>query len=276
MSLLIHSMHEFRPLILDCLEIAGAKQVAEVGTEYGGMSVALAEWLQPRQGHLCCVDPSPKPEFLAWVERAAGVTHVPLPSLEALPLLPCMDAWLIDGDHNWYTVYSELTHIFAKCWETGKHPLIFLHDVNWPCARRDCYYAPHRIPAEFRKPHRFDAGAILGQPLLKDGRGFRGGRNFAFAEQEGGPRNGVLTAVEDVVTEQTACGHKLAWCFVPGVFGLGVLFDASAPWAGALIEKLLPWHENPLIAALEKNRLENYLQVIEMQDAAASTPAHAG
>jgi hypothetical protein len=62
------------------------------------------------------------------------------------------DCILIDGDHNWYTVYHELKMIEQK------HLLspggaILLHDVIWPYARRDMYYQPEKIPAEFRHPH---------------------------------------------------------------------------------------------------------------------------
>ena len=31
-------------------------------------------------------------------------------------------------------------------------PVCFLHDVGWPYGRRDLYYAPERIPEEFRQP----------------------------------------------------------------------------------------------------------------------------
>jgi len=53
------------------------------------------------------------------------------------------------------------------------------------------------------------------------------------------------------------------------VFGLGVLFDAEAAWSPALAELVAPFHENRLLAKLERNRLLNYLKVIEWQDAAA-------
>jgi hypothetical protein len=53
---------------------------------------------------------------------------------------------------------------------------------------------------------------------------------------------------------------------VPAVFGLGVLYDRHAPWTPALNEFLAPWHQNSLLATLERNRLECYLRVIEWQD----------
>ena len=32
-------------------------------------------------------------------------------------------------------------------------PVLILHDVCWPYGRRDLYYAPERIPEEFRQPY---------------------------------------------------------------------------------------------------------------------------
>ena len=262
-------MHEFSEIILATLDLAGAKEAVEIGTEYGGMSTVLADWLKSRNGRLRCIDPCPKTEFLAWVATEPRVEHIAAPSLEVLPDLAAADAWIIDGDHNWYTVFHELEQIFAKTWAAGKHPLIFLHDVGWPNGRRDSYYAPDHIPQEFLKPYAFNAGALLDRPVTVPGRGFRGGNSMAYANVEGGARNGVLTAVEDALTAQSAAGHRLAWCRVPAVFGLGIIFDAAAPWSAAVINHLLPWHENKLLATLERNRLDTYLKVIDMQDNSA-------
>ena len=57
------------------------------------------------------------------------------------------------------------------------------------------------------------------------------------------------------------------------MFGLGVLFDMDAPFAEALAARLQPFHQNRLLQSLERNRLANYLTVLDWQDrAAASTP----
>jgi hypothetical protein len=37
-----------------------------------------------------------------------------------------------------------------------------------------------------------------------------------------------------------------------------------------LAEMIVPWHNNKLLAALEANRLQNYLAVIDWQDRAAA------
>jgi hypothetical protein len=73
------------------------------------------------------------------------------------------------------------------------------------------------------------------------------------AEGEGGPRNGVLTALEDFVDRRS--DRRLAT--VPAFFGLGVVWHQDAPWAGAVAEILAPWDRNPLLARLEANRVLN-------------------
>ncbi|HYZ48875.1 MAG TPA: class I SAM-dependent methyltransferase [Sphingomonas sp.] len=269
-DLLIHSMAEFEPLLTGVLTIAGAANLVEIGAEFGGTTPIFAAHAAAMGGSLTSIDPSPKREFLDWLAGHPHVRHVAALSLEAIEAMQGVDAWIVDGDHNWYTVYHELEAIDRVCRRDGKPMLVLLHDVAWPCARRDFYYAPGRIPAEFRHPYDYDGGAVPGRAELVLGGGFRGMGHFAWAVREGGPRNGVLTAIEDFKAESE---RDLAFAEVPAVFGLGILFDADAPWGEALGRALLPYHKHPLIAALEQNRLANYLRVIELQDAMAAKAA---
>ncbi|WP_033921504.1 class I SAM-dependent methyltransferase [Sphingomonas sp. 37zxx] len=269
-DLLIHSMREFSDLILGSLGCAEARHVVEIGAEFGGMSQMLADYVEAVDGHLTSIDPAPKHEFLAWAKRASQVTHVAAPSLEVIDTLQNVDAWVIDGDHNYYTVFHELQAAARVGKRDGKPLLAFLHDVSWPTARRDMYYAPERIPPEYRHPHTFGAGAMLGRIDLVPGQGFRGEQAWAMANRSGGPRNGVLTAVEDFIAESTASGRPLAFAHVPAVFGLGILFDVEESWSAAIAELVAPYHDNPLLASLEQNRLRNYMKVIEWQDRTAA------
>lgn len=270
MTLLIHSMSEFSDVILNVLHVAAVANITEVGAEFGGMSQQLAAYAQVKGGQLTSIDPCPKPEFLHWVAQCPSVRHVAAPSLEAMPECAGVDAWVIDGDHNYYTVRSELRIADANSKRDGKPLLAILHDVSWPCARRDMYYAPDLIPAEHRHPHSYDAGVTLGDPGHRIGRGFRGAGQSAWALHEGGPRNGVLTAVEDFLEDARTLDRPLAWAHIPAVFGLGILFDSSAAWAADVAQILHPYHDNKLIASLELNRLRNYLAVIDWQDRQAA------
>ena len=108
------------------------------------------------------------------------------------------DCVLVDGDHNWYTVYNELCWIEKKINPQGT---IFLHDVAPPWARRDMYYSLETIPEEYRNPcEKLETGVWI-------------------ARQEGGPRNGVLTAVEDFCRENP----KWIMTILTEHHGLGVL-----------------------------------------------------
>jgi hypothetical protein len=265
--LLIHSLAEFAEITLPILEVAGVREVCEIGAERGGNSAAVCDWLAPRAGTLLSIDPAPGAAFLDWIASHGDVArHLPSLSLDAIETAGAHDAWFIDGDHNWYTVFNELTLIHRVQRRAGRPLLVLLHDIDWPWARRDLYYAPERIPEAYRQPCSFDLGVARGSRKAIRG-GFRGCGAFAVALEEGGPRNGVLTAVEDFVA---AIDEPMLWAHVPGVFGLGVLFDREHPAAGAISQLLAPLHEHPLLARLEANRLANYLKVIEWQDRFAS------
>lgn len=274
--LLIHSMSELTPLVMPALEAVGARRIVEVGAEHAGMSAFLAAYVNDVNGALISIDPQPSSAFRDWLKTTKSVTHIEQPSLPEVGRQRDIDAWILDGDHNWYTVVNELRAIRAAGLLDGKPMLTFLHDVSWPCARRDAYYAPDRIPQEYRNAYSYDGGVHLDSMELFHDRGFRGRGQFAWALEEGGPHNGVLTAVEDFVVEEQEHGRALGWACVPAVFGLGVLFDLDAPWAQALANVLSPWHNNPILMSLEENRLRNYLSVLDLQDSAAvhaATPA---
>ena len=142
----------------------------------------------------------PVPELRPDGARAAVPRALPLPrgsQPRRLPTLGPMDAALIDGDHNWYTVYNELRLLAEGARRHGTPlPVLILHDVLWPYGRRDLYYAPEQIPEEFRQPYA-TKGMRPGSKRLLD----RGGLNptMCNALEEGGPRNGVMTAVDDFV-----------------------------------------------------------------------------
>jgi hypothetical protein len=138
-------------------------------------------------------------------------------SLEMLPTLDePYDCIIIDGDHNWYTVYHELKAISARNL-LKRGGTIFFHDTEWPWGRRDMYYQPELIPVEYRQ--KLDnKGVVWGQSGLADAGGIFSG--FQKADHEGGSRNGVLTAIEDFLREQ---GADYDFLQVHGLFGLGIM-----------------------------------------------------
>src|SRR4051794_8773751 len=141
--------------IAPVLEAAGARRIVEIGAFRGENTEQLLARLGP-QTVLHVIDPVPDFDPAEHEARFAGqyVFHQDL-SVNVLPGLEPMDAALIDGDHNWYTVYHELSMLRDVARQADAPlPIMFLHDVLWPYGRRDLYYDPSNVPAEFRQPYR--------------------------------------------------------------------------------------------------------------------------
>ena len=206
--------------IAPVLDAARAKRVVEIGALRGETTLRMLERLGP-DAVLHVIDPVPAfdPREHEREFRGRYVFHEAL-SLDVLPTLEPMDAALIDGDHNWYTVYHELKLLAESARRAGAPlPVLILHDVVWPYGRRDLYYAPEQIPEEFRQP--YDQKGM--RPGYK-GLLARGGLNPTMfnAEVEGGPRNGVMTALDDFVAEYDRPLRRL---HLPIYFGLAIVVE---------------------------------------------------
>jgi hypothetical protein len=259
-DVLIYSLREHRELIFECLAAVAPKRVVEIGSEAGGMTREMVAWAEREGARFVTVEPFPVEEIRELERSSDAFELVVGRSPEALEGLEPADAYLVDGDHNHWTVLRELRAIYA-----GGEPLAILHDVGWPCARRDQYYAVDALPPEAVHPHSFTKGRVPGRAELADDGGFGGAGQFAVALEEGGPRNGVLTAIEDFLAERPG----LRYAHVPAVFGLGILYPQRAPYARRLDDLLAPLHENPLLERIERNRVQLYTRVLELQDLAA-------
>jgi predicted O-methyltransferase YrrM len=216
---MVHQHHDdvIRPLI----RAERLRRMLEIGVGPGRHTRQLLEALDPIGGRLTSVDPHVRPRLRLRTLLNRRIRFLRTTSLDALPRLRAacerFDCAIIDGDHNWYTVFHELLALREL---VEPHGVILLHDVAWPFARRDMYYAPERIPAEYRHPYA-RRGIIEGQSALAD-EGAAGAHARGFnARHEGGPRNGVLTAIEDFIAARGADGWELR--VIPGSHGLGIL-----------------------------------------------------
>ena len=207
------------PVLRPLAEAIGPSSIVEVGVEAGAHTRRILRWSARRALTLHAVDPAPRLDVEAWMRRYGPRVCFHLkPSLKALPEIGPVDLALIDGDHNWFTVFHELRELERGALEAGlPPPAIALHDVGWPYGRRDMYYEPSRLPPEFVKEHA-RRGMAPGRSALLE----RGGINphLMNATVEGEERNGVLTAVEDF-RDQAASKWSLR--LRPGFNGLGVL-----------------------------------------------------
>ena len=268
--LLLHSLTEFRTLILSCLEAAEAHTVLEIGSESGVFTRELLSFAATREGKVLCVEPYPTLELEQLAATEPRFHLIAGRSPEALEGVEPCAAYIIDGDHNYWTVSRELEHALGGR-EATRAPLVVLHDVSWPSGRRDQYYAPDALPPGAVHPHSWDHGS---RPGIEDAvrGGMRGNGSFAIALKEGGERNGVRTAVEDFV----AARDDLRFVYVPSIFGVGFVYSRSAPYAEALAALLDSLDGNPLLERLERNRVDLYMKVIELQDAASDTGLRQG
>ncbi len=241
------------------LRAVEAKRIVEIGALRGETTAYMLSQLGP-DAELHVIDPVPafdpsehELEFPGRYIFHRDVSH------NALPTIPPVDVALVDGDHNWYTVYHELRQLAAVCDEAGAPlPVFILHDVCWPYGRRDLYYSPDQIPEEFRQPYA-QRGMMPGaSTLLKSG-----GLNPTMynALEEGGPRNGVMTGLDDFVAERP---EDLRVLVLPVYFGLAIVADAARLERQPALAELLDWFEGQegqkaLALLTEENRLQGLL-----------------
>jgi len=243
-----YSLENHAEIMQPCLEAGETRTLLEIGSFAGELTESLLKWGTPRGVEITTVEPLPPDDLRDVVSRYPELTLIEdtgVGALDGLDSLP--DTIIIDGDHNYFTLTGELDKIAEKAGD-GPLPLLMFHDVCWPHERRDTYYAPDRVPESERQPLGHNCTIAPGNPGLSDG-----GLPFEWAAaHEGGPKNGVLTAIEDFM-ERRGGGLRLA--IVPVFFGYGVLWEESAPYADAVAASVAPFDRNPVMERAEKNRV---------------------
>ena len=238
------SLVSLSEIVLPCLQAADVGSVAEVGAYAGD----LTELLLDAGFRVTAIDPSPQDELEALVDGRPDLELLRMTSLEALDRIELPDAVILDGDHNHYTVSEELRRIRERA---GGGPAAAAAAARRVLAARAArrLLRAQLIPADHRQP------TVEWSGIHPDEAGLtRKGMPYQWpAALEGGPRNGVLTAVEDFLAQYP--GLRLA--VVPAFFGLGVVWDSSAPWNDSLADLLEPLDRNPLLARLEANRVRH-------------------
>jgi hypothetical protein len=236
-------------LMLSCFEAVGARTVVEVGAYAGDLTRVLVDWAGGGDARIAAVDPAPQPSLVELARERPQLELIRETSLQALPKIQLPDVLIIDGDHNYHTVSEELRLVSERA-SGAELPLLLFHDVCWPHGRRDDYFNPEQIPPEYR------------QEIVPDGQGIFPGDPGSRADglpyprsaaREGGPRNGVLTAIEDFVS--TREGIRLV--VVPAFFGFGAAWHRDTPWADEVAAILEPWDRSPLLQRLEENRVHS-------------------
>jgi hypothetical protein len=272
-------------IVAPVLTVARPRSIVEIGAGHGDNTKRLLALSAPWNGTVHAIDPLPRFPADDW-EREYGERfrfHRDL-SRHALPGIARADAYLIDGDHNWYTVRQEFDLIERAALAEAEQPfpLVFLHASGWPYARRDRYFDPRSLPGacvqRFRK-----GGVVPGRAELSDNEGLAAEHNHSISE--GGPRTGVLTALEDFISESK---FQLAVFHTAAFHGLAVVTDAAAlasstpvarllgelrwtPLAAALIEQLERARVEAAIAAAGERakRVEHAVELAKLREFAA-------
>jgi len=244
----MYSLVAFKEIIFDVLELTGVNIVAEVGVGEGLFSRALCKWSEGRDVRLHLIDRQIPSEFREHVALYGPRVRLHAGhSLSVLGnILPC-DAVILDGDHNYYTVHRELLAVIEA--SASQSCIIFVHDVGWPCGRRDFYFAPEDIPEVALHP-------FVNVPFPDESSCFHhvwnaAQRSIGMASHGGGKRNGVLTAIEDVMEAYSGWSLRI----VPCVYGLGIMYKARSEHSSELDRYFRPLHNNLLLSRLERERV---------------------
>jgi hypothetical protein len=247
-----YTLGNFREIWQACFDAIGARSVMEVGAERGRLTQELLDWARSNGARVTAIEPKPISDLMELCdEYPEELEVVEELSLDALEHLPIPDVVVLDGDHNYYTLSNELRLIGERAPE-GRQPFLVFHDVCWPLARRDQYHAPEIIPEEHRQPYGADIKVEQG-----DEGTVQYGLPFEFgALREGGPGNGVMTAIEDFMADRP----DLRLAVIPLFFGCGLLWAEDAPYADAVAEIAGPWDRNPVLERAERVRVTQLTQ----------------
>jgi hypothetical protein len=265
LPLLLHSVGLFREILGDLAAAIRPTGIAEIGGEGGLLTQELIAQGDALDATVTCVDPAPS-AALAGLADATRLQLVREYSPAAIDALPDCQLVVVDGDHSYAVVREETEKLLSRADAAGTPSLLVFHDVCFPCGRRDYYYGPDGLDPEDVHPHAFDTGMSVFAHDPEVGRGMRSRGTMGIANEAGGERNGVLTAVEDAIEGR----DELVLRVIPAVFGLGFVYPRDAPWAAEADRILEPLDRSPLIARLERNRLALYCRVLELQDAMAA------
>ncbi|WP_274654035.1 glycosyltransferase [Paenibacillus humicola] len=250
-------MQRFWDLVIHpILSVIDAKNVVEIGSQSGKNTDKLIKYCAGKSGTLFTIDPEPLFDLKTYEQKYGNTIQFYLElSLNALPKINSYDAILIDGDHNWYTVYNELK-IIEQTFEGREFPVVFIHDIHWPYGRRDLYYNPDNIPLGYQQPYKKMGISPSYSSLVEQG-GLNPHLNNSIYEHT--PKNGVLTAIEDFV-KQTS--FDLLFYQVPGFHGLGIIINRAQQYLIKPYE--LYEFSNSLVRDVELQRVMSHIKVIEL------------
>lgn len=256
-------MKNYWPILKPIFESFQPKSICEIGSERGLTTKLIMEEFHSLEA-IHVVDPAISSSIKALQQDNLHLHEQK--SIDYLKDCAESDIYFVDGDHNYYTVTKELELIEQKMGPDSKK-FIFIHDVSWFWGRRNLYYDQSNIPDIHT--HVSEGALVLENEHTDAIQGFRFGEHYSVAEKYGGKENGVLTAIENFVSNSA-----LDWHFssIPSLYGLGFL------WLDANLDEKQKQHIqaeirklesiNPFLGILEANRLRLLQGLNEWKDLA--------
>lgn len=260
-DLLLASMAFFQPVLEPIFEDLEPSSLCEIGIDQGRFTHHLLDFCKKHGCRYIGIDP--QIANCSLLDHASDKIHfISKKSLDALPALPPQDLYIIDGDHNHHTVLQEIRFIFQH---EKNRPVLIFHDTAWPFARRDLYYAPDQIPKESRVSYCTRSGPWPGKSELSDDGFCANDQTIAIAESEGGPENGVLTAIEDAFVKNYI-PNRYQLVTLPIIFGCSILYAENTISTLAL-DKIRILEKGadslkPLLESMESNRMRLFLELL--------------
>jgi len=212
-SLRIDSLVNFSPMISFFLELLRPSSICEIGANRCENTIFLMESTEDVGTSIDVVDLKISRECRG-IESCSRINFFEMPSLQYLKIKNSSELYIIDGDHNYQTVSSEL-QIIAQ---NNECKCIILHDTGWPAAYRNFYYDRCQLVVE----EELDSNNLLSPFENNIGRGVL--FTSHFSSHEGGERNGVRCAVENFL--ETSIRTWVVWT-IPSILGLTILIDSS-------------------------------------------------
>ncbi|HAT8606384.1 hypothetical protein [Legionella pneumophila] len=263
---LLHSLRNFKELLLTVSQIAQVQNIIAIGIESKLFLQELYNYVTSIGEKIVAVDPMLKQELLEelsfdsqFFEPFCGTSAEFFESI-SLNKLKGTTLFLLDGDHNYATVKLELEAIHnLYLTQSSTQPLVFIHDTGWPWGHRDLYYEQGKVSLVDRQKQ-----SVLHHGVHINNSTAFPGSNFhlvdaSLAVEEGGEKNGVMAAVESFLGQYP---DYVSW-HIPAIFGLNIILPATLPQIKT-IESLIPSWASSFLSRLEENRIEMYLHLIKM------------
>jgi hypothetical protein len=196
-----------------------ARCLLEIGADEGENTKLLSMYCDAFNAALTVIDTVLKPSLQQIISNSGKIKMIVGKSHDVLPTLDKpVDAVFLEGDLNHYTIYGDLAELKRLADRRNTpFPLIFVRSASWPYARRDMYYDPAGLPKDATHDHE-KSGMTPWSSQLKE---MMINYPFENAKYEGGPQNGVWTAVEDFVADS---GLPLKLFSLLSNNGLGVMY----------------------------------------------------